>query len=60
MPGYPRFVGPVPLLGSSTSTTMAAPLDEAGVRAIEEGPDRFRRWLGLPEDDEEDTDDDQP
>ncbi len=57
MPGYPRFVGPVPLLGSSTSTTMAAPLDEAGVRAIEEGHDRFRRWLGLREDDGEDADD---
>ena len=24
VPGYPRSVGPVPLLGSSTSTTMAA------------------------------------
>jgi hypothetical protein len=37
----------------------AKALDEEGVLAIEEGPDRFRRWLGLPEDDEEDTDDDQ-
>ena len=38
----------------------AKALDEEGVLAIEEGPDRFRCWLGLPEDDEEDTDDDQP
>jgi len=26
----------------------AKPLDEEGVRAIEEGHDRFRRWLGSP------------
>ena len=30
----------------------AKPLDEDGVLAIEEGHDRFRRWLGLLEDDQ--------
>ena len=36
----------------------AKPLDEDGVLAIQEGHDRFRRWLGLPDD--EDTEDDEP
>jgi hypothetical protein len=30
----------------------AKPLDDEGVRAIEEGHNRFRRWLGLPDDDQ--------
>jgi hypothetical protein len=30
----------------------AKPLDKDGVRAIEEGHQRFRRWLGLLEDDQ--------
>jgi hypothetical protein len=30
----------------------AKPLDEDGVLAIQEGHDRFRRWLGLLEDDQ--------
>jgi hypothetical protein len=29
----------------------AKPLDEDGVLAIQEGHDRFRRWLGLPHED---------
>jgi DeoR/GlpR family transcriptional regulator of sugar metabolism len=37
----------------------AKPLDEDGVLAIEEEHERFRRWLDLPEEDE-DTEDDEP